>query len=253
MTVALSPHKVSRVLRLYFQGVSQVVIGEKLRVDQSTVSLYGTRFRERADQIGIYTAAQEVKVLDEVTGLRNLAVELSKLRMTTVDALQGLGILKKFVKLNVDPDKHQLLVNVCSNVGDPGFVQAAIKLCNEEVKTGRSYERTLAIYSQVINELPEKENCLKSMKAELSGLKNDITKGKAQIASLKVQVENVEKGAQARISSLDNEVLAKAKQFKVTTAEIEAVAKLKSELVKNGLDIDTIIKVAKEFGYAKKH
>jgi len=84
-------------------------------------------------------------------------------------------------------------------------------------------------------------------------LKSDITKNTVKMASLKAQVENVEKGAQVRISSLDNEVLAKAKQVKVAAAEIEAVAKLKSELVKNGLDIDTIMKVAKEFGYAKKH
>jgi len=253
MTVALSPHKVSKALRLYFTGLSQTVIGEKLRVDQSTVSLYATRFRERVAEVGIYAAAQEVNVQDEVSGLRNLAVELAKLKMTTVDALQGLSILKKFIKFNVEPEKHQLLISVCSKVGDPCFVQAAIKICSEEARIGRSYEKTMALYSQVTKELPEYEATLKRLRAELAGLNSDITNNKARITSLKSQVDKVSNEAQASISSWENEVQAKAKQAKVATQEIKAVSKLKSELAKQGLDIATIIKLAEEFGYGKKH
>jgi len=48
MTEKTSPHKVSRMLELYFQGYSQSDIAEKINVNQSTVSLHINRFKTMA-------------------------------------------------------------------------------------------------------------------------------------------------------------------------------------------------------------
>ena len=53
MTVKLSPQKVSTILRYYFAGVSQPNIARKVAVDQSTVSLYSSRFQVRVAETGL--------------------------------------------------------------------------------------------------------------------------------------------------------------------------------------------------------
>jgi transposase len=51
MTVRLSDHRVSLVLRYIFQGCSQKAIARKVGAEQSTVSLWFSRFKVRASQI----------------------------------------------------------------------------------------------------------------------------------------------------------------------------------------------------------
>jgi predicted transcriptional regulator len=82
MTVRLSPHKITKMMRYYFSGLSESEAAAKLGIDQSTVSLYVSRFKNRANEIGLVAAGKEFMVLNEVDSLRSLSVELSKAGLT---------------------------------------------------------------------------------------------------------------------------------------------------------------------------
>lgn len=119
MTVSLSPHKVSRVFRLFFSGMPQLDIAEKAGVDQSTVSLYASRFRNMVGKVGLLTAGKEFGVFNEVDSLRSLSVELTKADLTVEDCRKGMNIIKAFLKLGVNLGQHAALVKVCKAIDDP--------------------------------------------------------------------------------------------------------------------------------------
>ncbi len=127
MTVQLSSHKISKILRVYFQGQPQTEIAKKTRVDQSSVSHYASYFKETATQIGLLAAGKEYQIVDEVTSLRRLAVELYNSKLTVVEAQQGHEIIKAFLKLGVSPEQHLSLVKVCQEVTKLGFCPGSSK------------------------------------------------------------------------------------------------------------------------------
>lgn len=106
MTTKLSPQKVTRMLRYYFTSVLQREIAKKVAVDQSTVSLYVSRFKEGVVEVRLLTAGKEFGMFDEVDTLRSLSIELQKAGLIVEDAKQGLNILKNFLKLGVDFNEH---------------------------------------------------------------------------------------------------------------------------------------------------
>ncbi len=53
MTVQLSPHKVSKILRGYFRGLPQTKIAKEAGVDQSSISHYANRFKGMAAEYGL--------------------------------------------------------------------------------------------------------------------------------------------------------------------------------------------------------
>lgn len=101
MTVKLSPQKVRKIVSGYFSGIPQMKIAKKSGVDQSSVSHYASRFRQRTAEIGIVAAGKEYEVYEEVTALRSLSVELAKVRMTVEEAREGVRIMREFDKLGV--------------------------------------------------------------------------------------------------------------------------------------------------------
>ena len=76
MTVQLSPHKISKILRGYFRGLPQTKIAKEARVDQSSISHYASRFKNMATEYGLLAAGKEYQVMNEVESLRSLSVEL---------------------------------------------------------------------------------------------------------------------------------------------------------------------------------
>jgi len=64
MTAKLSPHKISKMMSLYFDGYSETDIANILKVNQSTVSLYVSKFKSVAGQQGIQAAGEEFGIMD---------------------------------------------------------------------------------------------------------------------------------------------------------------------------------------------
>ena len=112
MTAKLSPQKVAKILRHYFRSYPQVKIAKKSGGDQSSVSLYATRFKERAEEVGLLAAGKEYGIMEEVEALRSLAVELHKDKLSVDEGKAGMETIKTFTKLGVSPSERMTLVRI---------------------------------------------------------------------------------------------------------------------------------------------
>lgn len=249
MTIRLSQQKVAKIMRCYFSGMPQPEIAEKAGVDQSTISLYASRFRDMAEEIGLLPAGKEFGVFNEVNSLRSLSVELSKADLTVQEAKQGLNIMKAFLKLGVKPEQHTLLVRVCKGVSDPGFIQAAIKLSKIEAENHMSYEEAVSKLESAIASLPLAQKELEEVKFKLKTVNNSLALNSQKLKDLEAHVAQSDNEAKTKVAKTEQELTQKMRQLKVKQSEVEEVARLKAELARQGLDIPTLIKLAKEFEY----
>ncbi len=246
MTVKLSPQKVAKILRCYFSGLPQMKIAKKSGVDQSSTSIYATRFKEMVNEVGIIAAGKEYGVMDEVDALRSLSVELHKAKLTVDEAKEGTKIAKAFIKLGISPAEHMTLVKVCKEVNDQGFIDAALKLTKLESANNISYEEVVTRFQEMTSQLPVLEKQIENCNAELNSINNNLADKKQEMAILKESLAKLKKLAADTLAQMEQEVSAKKEEAKVTEKEIEEIAKLKVDLSKKGLDIPTLVKLAKE-------
>jgi len=249
MTVQLSPHKASKILRGYFRGLPQVKIAKEAGVDQSSISHYASRFKEMAAEYGLLAAGKEYQVMDEVVSLRSLSVELYKSKLTVEEARQGHDILKAFLKLGISPEQHHNLIEVCHKVTDPGFVQTALQLLHIEAQTDMSYHQVISNLEKAQKQLPQLENKLEETKAKLNSANVTLAQRKEELAKQEEYIEQYKEGVKVKKAQLEQELAAKVKQLGLKEAEIEEVAKLKVDLNKQGLDIPTFLNLVKEFSH----
>lgn len=247
MTVPLSTSKVRNLLKYYFSGWPQPKIAMKLGIAQGSVSHWATRFSKQAEDVGLLNAAKEWNMLNEIQELRAIVVELYEAGLTTADASAGAKIIKKFNKLGVKPEQHDELVGVCGEVHDSGFVSAALKLHEVELKTGQSYGYVMSQYQKTIQELPIVKGDLAKAKAELENTTSKVARQKKILSDLEDKYNLICKKVKETIAMYDKEVTDKMAECEVTQQEIDQVAALKAHLTKQGLDIATLMKLAKEF------
>ena len=246
MTVKLSPQKVAKILRYYFRGLPQMKIAKKSAVDQSSISLYATRFKERVSEVGIIAAGKEYGLMEEVDALRSLSVELHKAKLTVDEAKEGVKIEKAFIKLGISPAEHMTLVKVCKEINDQGFINAALKLAKIESDNNISYEEVVSGFQKMTSQLLVLEKQLENRNTELNSINGNLANKKQEMASLNERLAKLKKLAKDTLAQTEQEVSAKMEDAKVTEKEIEEIAKLKADLSKKGLDIPTLVKLAKE-------
>jgi len=246
MTVPLSPHKVSKILRGYFRGFPQTKIAKEAGVDQSSISHYASRFKEMAAEYSLLAAGKEYQVMNEVESLRSLSVELYKSKLTVDEARQGHNIIKAFLKLGIGPDQHIGLIEVCKKVDDPGFINASLKLNRIEAESQMSYEKATSKFERITSELPPAENMLRGIQTKLKSLNNLTVQRSSELTNVEAHVVQLQKEAKAKEAKLEQEFGIKMNKLNVQYKEVEAVAKLKTELSKQGLDLPTLLKLAKE-------
>jgi predicted transcriptional regulator len=247
MTVQLSPHKVSKILRGYFRGLPQTKIAKEAGVDQSSISHYASRFKETAAEYDLLAAGKEYHVLNEVESLRSLSVELYKSKLTMEEAMQGHKIIRAFLKLGISPEKHLDLVDVCKKVEDPGFVQATMKLSQIESHTGMGYHQITSGFEKAQKHLPQLEDKIAEAKTELKSISDGVLKNKQELVGREEYLKKYQNEVKAKEAQLEKELLAKMKQMEVEKKEVEDVVALKGELTKKGLNLQTVLKLAKEF------
>ena len=247
MTVRLSRHKISRILKYYFRGVPQPVIAQKVWLDQSTVSLYASRFKEAATEDGLLAAGKEFNVFEEVSELRSLSVELLKVNLTSEDAREGVKIIRAFNRLGIRSDQHIKLVQVCKKVDDEGFITSLLRFVEIEDNSDKSYDEIVSNFESVASQLPLSEKKLMELKTEIGSLNNILTKKKSELAGIQSQLVQFREEALAERTRLNAELKAEMKRFGVKEQEVKEATKLKGELVKRDLDLSTLIKVVEEF------
>lgn len=247
MTVQLSPHKVRKILRGYFCGLPQVKIAKEAGVDQSSISHYANRFKRVVAKYGLITAGKEYQVLNEVESLRSLSVELYKSKLTTEEARQGHNIIKAFLKLGISPEKHFALIEVCRKVEDPEFAEAALRLSQIEAKTGMEYDQVMSGLEKAQKQLPQLEEEVIKAEAKLKSITDVILKSTQELVDQEQHLNKYKNEVKAKMTQLEKDLSAKMRQLEVQRQEAEEVAALKAELTKKRLNLETILKLAKEF------
>jgi len=247
MTVQLSPHKVSKILRGYFRGLPQTKIAKEAGVDQSSISHYANRFKKMTAKYGLLAAGKEYQVLNEVESLRSLSVELYKSKLTVEEAKCGVRIIEAFIRLGVDPDQYTGLIEVCKKVDEPGFINAALKLNRIEAEGQMSYEEATSKFERITSELLPAENRLRGIQTKLKSLNNLMAQRNSELTNVEAHLVQLRKEAKVKEAKLEQEFDIKMKKLNVQYKEVEEVAALKAELAKKGLNLKTVLKLAKEF------
>lgn len=242
----MSAHRVSRILAGYFGGIPQRKIAKRAGVDQATVSVYNSRFKRRVSEVGLWSAGKEFDVFDEVDGLRSLSVELSKAKLTVAEAKDGLRIFRLFIELGVSPKEHGTLLKACKQLKDLGFVHGAVKLVKIEQESHIPYEQAISGFEKATSQLLLVEKQLKEVKAQVESVRKSLAQEKQALAGVKAQLAQLQKEAKAKEAKLEHQLEGKMKKLGVQHKEVEEIAKLKTELAKEGLDIPILIKLAKE-------
>jgi Skp family chaperone for outer membrane proteins len=155
--------------------------------------------------------------------------------------------METFIKLGVDPDQYTGLIEVCKKVDDPGFINAALKLNRIEAEGQMSYEEATSKFGRITSELPPAENRLRGLQTKLKSLNRLIAQRNSELTNVEAYVVQLQKEAKAKEAKLEQEFGIKMKKLNVQDKEVEAVAKLKTELIKQGLDLPTLLKLATEF------
>jgi len=252
MTIKLSPHKVSRILRGYFNGLPQITIAKEVAVDQSSVSICASVFKRLAARVGLLAAGKEFGVNNEVDTLRSLSVELYNAGLTVVDALQGVAIIKTFHRMGVEPEQHALLVKVCKEIDDANFVESAIKLADIECTTGMGYDDTIKRFEEVTTQLPPLEDRLQDRETKLESIESTIKERRQELDNCDTTLAQSREASNKTIRERELALSKRMKQFDIEENDINDTAKLKSYFAKQDLDIPTLVKLAKEFIVATK-
>jgi len=240
MTVMLPEHKISSILRDYFAGINQVEIAARNAVDQSTVSNYTQRFKQRASDIGLAAAGKEFEVMNEIDSLRSLAVEIKKTNLTIEGAKQGLHFSGLFKKLGVGPNEYPDMISLCRRAKDQGFVDAALRLRRLEENAGAPYEMVVSHFEELMPKIQSLEQNKERLKDEIGQLTSSEAATKLRLS----QMQAMEEKERARQEAALEDVMVRSR---VCIREIEEVGRLKRDLAAAGLDLPTITKLANEF------
>ena len=251
MTVRLSPHKVAGILSDYFRGVSQQGIARRRGVDQSTVSIYASRFKRLAGQIGILQAGKEFGVYKEVDSLRSLSVELTQGKLTVEDALAGVRIIKQFLALRVPTDRHTQLITLCQKIAEPAFIEASLELIKVEREAGMSYEEMVRQCLALSREVVSKKKELEGRQADLNSISRVLVNKKKEASELEAELSGIRRNCEAEHKAVESRLTKIREESKIREEELTEFRSLKAQLGKSGMTVPALIKLAKEFSHGQ--
>jgi DNA repair exonuclease SbcCD ATPase subunit len=195
MTQKISPHKVSKMMALYFNGYSQTDIANKLKIDQSTVSLYVGKFKSISEQQGIKSAGEEFGIMDQVQALHSLAAELKKAQLTVEEAAVGLRMARSLQKLGISQAEYKSVLQACTKMKSDGFLDSAVKLNKLEHDTGMTYEEIVAKAASTHQELQQ-------TKQDLQGIAGKLNATKEELANIEKQKKLASQGLETHMKNV---------------------------------------------------
>jgi hypothetical protein len=231
----------------YFCGVSQQAIARRRGVDQSTVSLYASRFRKSADEIGLAGAGKEFSVSNEVESLRCLSVELAKGKLTAEDALEGVKIMRRFIDMGVPVKRYTELVKLCQRVADPGFVEAALDMMKFRGKAGADYEQAVRHLKHVSEELASKKAALTKLLGEVDSTTRLLAERQEELRQVEAKLADTKRSIETGQKDLERRLARKRTETKLKEEELAELAKLKTIVARSGMTVPDMIRIAKEF------
>jgi len=240
----LTMKKRLQVVHLYFSGLSFDQIAAKSGVSKGSITniineLKAGNFPEAAD------------VVDQIQMLRDLAVDLNKLKIAAGQSAVGIAVLKRIYELGLDPadmERWPLLLNSIKTQDDAQeLIEAAYTVRGIQQESGLS----LPALEDKINQLGDKTKELEAVTAKLTETKNEVKDLTAKKKDLNVEVASLEekyKWLIPRVEELENReagllnhhkaMLKEESEAKTTIATLNGQLK---KLQKTGLSIEGLV------------
>ncbi|MFB0556664.1 MAG: hypothetical protein ACETVW_02275 [Dehalococcoidia bacterium] len=174
MTQKLSPNKVSKMMALFFEGYSQTDIANKLKIDQSTVSVYVGKFKSISEQQDMQAAGEEFGIMNQVEALHSLAAELKKAKLAVEEAGVGLKMVQSLEKLGIKQEDYRGVLQACTKMKSEGFIKSAVKLTKLEHSTGMTHGELLDQYATTHEKLKKEQQELETTTSKLNAVKEEL-------------------------------------------------------------------------------
>ena len=245
-----------QVVELYFCGLSLDKIAVKTNISKGSAAniigeLKGGNYPEAGD------------VTDQIEGLRELAVNLNKLKLTVGKSATGIAILARMYELNLEPSDMEswpLLLNSIKKQDDAAaIIGAAYTVRAIEQQSGMS----LSAIEEYVKQLGDKEKELKAVTnnigAEKIEMKNLAAKKEElidEVASLEYKFNWLTPRVQeleSREAGLMNNHKAMLKEESEAKTIIATLSAQLKKLQKTGLSVDGLIDFNRKLEVVAKH
>ena len=253
---ALTQKKKLQVVFLFFSGLSFDQIAAKTGISKGSVTNIITELKA-----GNFPEA--VDVTDQIDTLRELAVNLDKLKMTVGKAVVGVALLSRIFELGLDPadmERWPLLLNNIKSQDDAHeIIEAAYAVRGIQQKTGLS----LVALEEKVNNLGEKAKELEVITNKIGEKENQLstlTKNKHDLTQEVSSLDKQYKWLLPRVQELEKRekaLLDRAESRLIEAEKADAVLKtLKLEikkLVKTGLTVPGLVDFNRKLETVAKH
>ncbi|MFC2009517.1 hypothetical protein ACFLT3_01160 [Chloroflexota bacterium] len=226
----MSLKKKLQVVKLYFTGLSFAAIAVKASVSKGSVVNIINELKE-----GNFPEAADVA--DQIETLRELSVDLAKLKMSVGKAAVGIAFLKRINEFGLDPadiERWPLLLNSIKTQDDAQeLIEAAYAVRDIQQKSGLS----MTDLEKKVNGLDKKLQELESVKVKINESKGQLQELSAQKQDLTSKVANLQEKFQwliPRVQELEQREKSLLDRHKLMMQEEEKAEQklttLKSEL-----------------------
>jgi chromosome segregation ATPase len=254
----LSLSKQLAVVRLYLSGFSYDEIATRAGVGKGTV----------ANVVGDLKAGRILdgqEPIEQLELLRNLAIELRRLKLTLGQAVTGIAIVSHLEELEIEPSEIERYVAMCRHLaGDETqaqvLVRSALYLEQLEERTGLSAEaledkvRTLqeevARLEPLVQELKESRHEVKNLQKQRRNLADEIgqlEKRHRPLSQSVVEKEQREAELSNRVQNLEQRAQAADERLGLARSELQTLTAL-------GLSLDDLPGLVQRLGgVAQRH
>jgi hypothetical protein len=208
-----SKDKQTRILKRLFNGDSYDSAAKKEGVkSKTTVKDIFYEFIGRAEESSLENAAEEYEVSEEINLLRDLACESKRANVSVPDLLTSARLLALMKSLGLEPLQLKENLNMYKkhkeDFGD--FVQAALRLSELEIETGKPYVQLIREYEKTKESVAEKREKIKELKKEKQTIDTDVKHLKKEITT---RMQNLEDEISTKKREAENEIAAARKTF----------------------------------------
>ncbi len=240
MTEKISEHKASRILQFFLEGYSEVSIAQKLKVTQSTVSLYIHRFKEAVDSQGLEKIGKERGIMDRLQSLHDLGAELQKEKLTIEEAKTALRVHSLLQGYGIGEERYSEVILACNKMHSASFAAAAQELATMEKTTGLNHQALMQQYHTANDNIVTTKKKLSALKAELNhaghGLSDMKKKKRLAAKELESHLDNLGLDMK-RLERVETLALA-LKKTGVGEAELAGYIDRQSQFQKTGVSPD---------------
>jgi len=240
LTAKISHVKAAKILHHYFGGLPQLKTAQKCVVNQATVSRCAVKFEKEAAAKGTLETAKEYAIMEEVTALRGLAVELYKSKSTVEEARSGLKMVNFFNSLGVPPEEYKTLAKAVSKVKDPHFIKGAINLIELEAATGKSYTDIVSEYKQLGKEIVERQQAILASKEQQEIQEKMLQELNLTREKKEAEIAEFEKKAEEKKAELDADVGKKLAEAELTLGKIAKLHPVVDKMNALGISDDNL-------------